>query len=122
MTRGTEHGGVALTVVLVGAVTAVTVLAVLLAAADVVAATGRADDLADAAALAAARALGDGRDPSLAASRVAARGGGRLERCACRVQPVTVTVVVPVEATAARRLGVRTQRATASARLVSAPP
>ncbi len=85
---------------------AMTLLACILclAAVDVgraVGATGRAQTAADAAALAAAKAIAvpEGEEPAVAAARLAAANGAELEACTCDSGSSEATVVVRLTAT-----------------------
>ena len=80
----------------------------------------RAQDAADAAALAAAHAIRTGEDATVVARRVAAAHGAVLVACDCRGATVTVSVQVEVPTRAAQFAGLRSRRATAHARLVAA--
>lgn len=92
------------------------------AAGGVLAAEGRAQDGADAAALAAVTAVGRGADAAAAARSGAAAHGAELVACDCRGRRVRVRVRAPVTPRAARLLGIRSRGATATAALVSPRP
>ena len=88
-------------------------------AGGVLLAAGRAQDVADAAALAAAHASSS---PRAAAFTVARDAGATVVDCDCHGEVVTVTVRVPVAARAARLAGVGHMTASASATLLDEPP
>lgn len=114
---GRDGGSASLLAVAVLAVVAAVALGAAAAAGEVVLADGRAQDAADAAALAAARAVDDLAPPLRAATAAAAPYGARVLRCRCGTTPVAVTVEVPVVAPPARSLGLTARRATARAAL-----
>jgi len=80
-------------------------------------AAARAQQLADAAALAAVG--GDVRGPRAAATALAEAGGGSLVACDCgRAEEATVVVGVPVPGLVVPRVGAARVEATARARLI----
>ncbi|NPC98272.1 Rv3654c family TadE-like protein [Nocardioides sp. zg-DK7169] len=102
MSRGERGGATVLAVALTGLLLLLGVALALVA--GVVVAHRQAQSAADLAALGAAGALVDGRDPCTAGSAVAAANGARLVGCA--VQGRTVLVRVQVAGPAWREWGV----------------
>lgn len=78
----------------------------------------RAQDAADAAALAAAHATRTGQDQVAVARRVAAQHGAEFVGCSCRGAAVSVVVRVAVPVRTAQVVGIRHRTAEAVARLV----
>lgn len=100
-------------------VVALVVLVASAAAGSVLVAEGRAQDAADEAAIAVARAAWDGAaSPCTAGSAVLHRVAGRATLVSCRTGPdlrSVVTIEVPVTSPLARALGVTARRGTAAA-------
>ncbi len=123
--RGDQDGGVGVLLLLPAVVAAVVALVVATAAGSVLLAAGRAQDVADEAALAAARAvvLGD-RGPCDAAAAVAsATPGVAVVTCERRDHGVVeVAAVARVGSPVARRFGAATRGARAAAGAVGPWP
>lgn len=96
----------------------IVVLLVAASLGSVLLADGRAQDAADAAALAAAHARHRAVAPAVAAREAAGVHGATLVRCSCGGAVVEVSVRVEVDATAVRSVGISHRVASASARLV----
>lgn len=126
MTSGRGEEGSAVLLGGVGLVVALLVVAVALQATAVLAAAGRAQAAADAAALAAVRRTHDATPDAaqVVARRLATAAGGDLVACRCRagMRQVRVEVAVPLRGVWLPPLRNRRVVATASARLVRGPP